>query len=218
MVAFGENAPNDPYQWLAWSDPAFRNILPAGRGLAPSRRWTSARYCQECFTRSRWTAEGQMAKEFPSGREAERLLSTFIDRFDDEVAVLIRTARKALRKKMPSAIEQIYDNYNFLAIGFCTTERTSDCVVSLAASAKGVALSFYRGADLPDPKRMLLGSGVQNRFLRIEDGKTLQRDDVGALIDAALSNARTPMASSGKGTTLIKSVSAKQRPRRTTLS
>jgi hypothetical protein len=159
-----------------------------------------------------------MAKEFPTGREAERLLSTFVDRFDDEVAVLIRTARKALRKKMPSAIEQIYDNYNFLAIGFCTTERTSDCVVSLAASAKGVALSFYRGADLRDPKGMLLGSGVQNRFLRIEDGKTLQRDDVGALIDAALANARTPMASSGKGKTLIKSVSAKQRPRRTTQS
>ncbi len=155
-----------------------------------------------------------MAKEYPSGREAERLLTSFIDKFDDEVVASIRAARSALRKKMPAAIEQIYDNYNFLAIGFCTTERTSDCVVSLAASAKGVALSFYRGADLADPNRILHGSGVQNRFVRLEDAKTLARKEVDAMIDAALANASTPMPPTGKGKTLVKSISAKQRPRR----
>src|SRR5689334_24434521 len=95
-------------------------------------------------------------------------LDSFIARFEPATAKLIRAARSALRKRMPTAIEQVYDNYNFLAIGFCTTERTSDCIVSLACSSKGVALSFYHGASLADPHKILEGSGKQNRFLRLE--------------------------------------------------
>jgi hypothetical protein len=45
--------------------------------------------------------------------------------------------------------------------------NAADCIVSIAAGANGVGL-FYRGATLPDPHKMLLGSGNQNRFIRIE--------------------------------------------------
>src|SRR6185369_2223716 len=100
-------------------------------------------------------------------------LAGFIAKFDPAVGKLINAVRARLRKRLPTAIEQVYDNYNFLAIGYCTTERTSDCLVSLAASAKGVALSFYHGADLPDPKGVLLGGGKQNRFVRLESAATL---------------------------------------------
>ena len=102
-------------------------------------------------------------------------LAGFLAKFDPPVARLVRSARSSLRKRFPTAIEQIYDNYNFLAIGFCATERASDCVVSLAISPKGVALSFYYGSSLPDPHGILLGSGNQNRYVRLvmKDGKTL---------------------------------------------
>ena len=93
------------------------------------------------------------ADDSPAGQ-----LASAIGKFDPSVAKLVRSARRALRKRFPTAIEQVYDNYNFLAIGFCTTERTSDCIVSLTASAKGVALSFYYRASLPDPGRILLGT------------------------------------------------------------
>src|SRR5215217_5106740 len=92
----------------------------------------------------------------------EKQVASFIGKFDPKVAQLARSTRSSLRKRLPTAIEQIYDNYNFLAIGFCTTERTSDCIVSLAVSAKGIALSFYYGALLPDPDNILLGDGKQN--------------------------------------------------------
>ena len=141
-------------------------------------------------------------------------LAGFIATFDPAVARLVRAARAALRKRMPTAIEQVYDNYQFLAIGFCTTERTSDCIVSLAVSPKGVALSFYYGATLPDPHRVLLGSGNQNRFVRLESAKTLATPAVQALLRAAIAQAQTPLAANGRGSTLIKSFSAKQRPRR----
>jgi hypothetical protein len=157
-----------------------------------------------------------MAKKMQSTAAASpaKQVAAFIAKFDPEVARLIRSARSALRKRLPTAIEQVYDNYNFLAIGYCTTERTSDCIVSLAAASNGVSLSFYYGATLPDPDKILLGSGKQNRFVRLESVKTLSQPAVESLIRAAVAQAKTPLPATGRGYTMIKSVSAKQRPRR----
>ena len=146
----------------------------------------------------------------------ERQLEKFVGKFDPGVAQLVRSARTALRKRMPGAIEQIYDNYNFLAIGFCTTERTSDCVVSLAAGAKGIVLSFYHGAGLSDPHKILLGSGKQNRFIWLEDAKTLAQPAIKQLMGEAIAQAAAPMPDPDKGKVTIKSISAKQRSRRAT--
>ena len=143
-----------------------------------------------------------------------RQLAGFIARFDPGVAKVIRAARSALRRRLPTAIEQVYDNYNFLAIGYCTTERTSDCIVSMAASAKGVALSFYYGATLPDPDRILLGGGTQNRFVRLPTAATLAEPAVEALLRSAIAQARSPLPVTGRGYTMIKSVSVRQRSRR----
>src|SRR5450432_3540691 len=98
----------------------------------------------------------------------EQQLAGFIDKFDSKNAALIRSVRKVLRKRLPSANELVYDNYNFFVIGYCSTDRPSDCILSIAAGANGVGLSFYHGATLPDPHRLLLGNGSQNRFIRIE--------------------------------------------------
>jgi len=141
-------------------------------------------------------------------------LAGFIAKFDPWMAKRIRSARLAVRKRFPTAIELVYDNYNFLAIGFCTTERASDCIVSLASNAKGVGLCFYYGATLPDPHKILLGSGNQTRFIRLESAATLAKPEVEALLRAAVAQAKSPLPATGRGYTIIKSVSAKQRPRR----
>ena len=137
-----------------------------------------------------------------------------IGKFDPGVATLIRSSRSAMRKRLPTALELVYDNYNFFVIGYSSTERASDCVVSLACGANGVSLSFYYGATLPDPDGVLLGSGNQNRFVRLESARTLAEPAVERLIAAALAQAKTPMPASGKTRTIVKSISAKQRPRR----
>jgi len=141
-------------------------------------------------------------------------VSSFIAKFDPAMAKRIRAARSAMRKRLPTALELVYDNYNFFVIGYSSTERASDCVVSLACGANGVSLSFYHGATLPDPDGVLLGSGSQNRFVRLESAKTLSTPAVERLIAAALAQATTPMPAGGKTRTIVKSISAKQRPRR----
>jgi len=150
-----------------------------------------------------------MPVQTPAGQ-----LAGFIAKFRPEVAKVVRSTRAALRRQFPAAVELVYDNYNFFVIGFCATERPSDCIVSLAANAKGVGLSFYYGATLPDPHKILLGGGNQNRFIRLESAATLARPEVQALLEAAVRQARTPLPKTGRGYVIIKSIAAKQRPRR----
>jgi Domain of unknown function (DU1801) len=141
-------------------------------------------------------------------------LAGFIAKFDPKMGKLIREVRQALRKRYPTANELVYDNYNFFVIGFCTTERPSDCMFSLAANAKGVGLSFYYGSTLPDPHKILMGGGSQNRFIRLPEVATLSKPEVMALLQAAVAQAKSPLPSTGGGKLIIRSVSAKQRPRR----
>ena len=150
-----------------------------------------------------------------SSGNAETQLRSFIGKFEPKNQALIRSVRNALRKRLPSANELVYDNYNFFVIGYSSTERPSDSIVSLAAGANGVGLCFpYSGATLPDPQNLLLGSGSQNRFIRLESVKVLARPGVQALIAAAIARAKAPLATSGRGKLVIRSISAKQRPRR----
>ena len=143
-------------------------------------------------------------------------LAGFVAKYDPAVGRLARATRAAMRKRFPTAFELVYDNYQFLAIGYSATERASDCIASLAVSPKGVALSFYHGATLPDPTGILQGAGNQNRFVRLAGAATLADSAVASLLRAAVGQARTPLPTTGRGRTIVKSVSAKQRPRRST--
>lgn len=145
---------------------------------------------------------------------AERQLDGFIDKFDPARQKLIREVRKALRRRLPSANEMVYDNYNFFVIGYSPTDRPSDAIVSIAAGANGVSVCFIHGAGLADPDKLLSGGGVQTRFFRVESAKDLALPEVEALLSAAVAQSDTPLESTGRGTLVIRSVSVKQRPRR----
>src|ERR1700676_4317421 len=98
-------------------------------------------------------------KVTPTTADAEKQLKTFIDKFEPKNQTLIRAVRKALRKRLPTACELSYDNYNFFVLGYGSTERPSDCIVSMAAGANGVGLCFIHGAVCPIPTRSCLARG-----------------------------------------------------------
>jgi hypothetical protein len=149
------------------------------------------------------------AAEAPAQR-----LAGFITKFGGEHQRLIRAARRALRARLPSADELVYDNYNFLVIGYCASRRPSDCIISLVAAASGVSICFMNGANLPDPEQVLKGHGKQTRFIRLESAATIGSPPVEAMLKAAIDDADPPLRTTRKGTLVIRSVSAKQRPRR----
>jgi hypothetical protein len=146
--------------------------------------------------------------------DAERQLKSFVDKFAPENQRVIRAVRKALRQRFKGAYELVYDNYNFFVIGYSPTERPSDAIVSMAAASNGVGLCFIHGAKLADPNRLLSGSGKQTRFIHLDSADVLERPEVEALIAAAIARATMPLPTDGRGKLVIRSVSAKQRPRR----
>lgn len=146
--------------------------------------------------------------------DAEAQVETFIDKFEPASAALIRDLREALRRRFPDAVEMVWDNYNFLVFGYGPADRPSDYVVSLAAAANGVSLSFNRGAELQDPDAVLQGSAKVNRFIRLPTANVLARPEVEAMITRACELNGTPRPWSGEGRLVVRGVAAKQRPRR----
>ena len=146
--------------------------------------------------------------------DEEARLTAFIEKFTPAMQKEIRSVRAAMRRRLPGAFELAYDNYNFFVIGYSPTERPSDAVFSIAASAKGVSLCFIQGAALPDPAGVLQGDGKQTRFIRLESAATLKRPEVEALVTAAIADAAAPFRKAAGGGLVIRSVSTKQRPRK----
>ena len=119
-----------------------------------------------------------------------------------------------MRALLPCAIEMVYDNYNALAIGFGPSERASEAIFSLAVFPRWVTLCFLQGAKIPDPGKLLNGSGNQVRHIRLIDPDKLLSPAVRMLMMAALAIAKVPLSPYTKHRVIIKSISAKQRPRR----
>ena len=73
---------------------------------------------------------------------------------------------------------------------------------------------LQRATELPDPTSILRGSGKVVRSVALTSPADLDQADVIALVEAALELAAVPMPDSLGHELIIKSVSAKQRPRR----
>src|SRR5580658_9654490 len=120
--------------------------------------------------------------------DAQAQLESFLAKYDPDVATFARSALAKLRKLVPGAIEMVYDNYNWLVIGFSPTERPSEAIFSLVLPPGCVTLCFLQGAGLPDPAKRLQGSGNVVRNIRLydlgePDAKVLDDPEVLALIN-----------------------------------
>jgi hypothetical protein len=166
------------------------------------------------YTAGESSMPAKAAAKRATGTDAERQLTRFIDKFAEKDRRLIRAVRKAVRRRLPGAIELVYDNYNFFVIGYSPNERPSDAIVSITARANSVGLCFVQGASLPDPKKILRGAGNQTRSIQLESAAVLAKPEVEALIAAAVDHSDVPLPSKSRGQLIIRSISAKQRPRR----
>ena len=147
-------------------------------------------------------------------RSAEAQLRTLGDKFAPAHLRLIGAMRRELRKRLPTAHELVYEYYDFFVISYSPNEHGYEGVLAIRASANGVRLYFNRGKELPDPAKLLQGSGNQTRWIHLEGASTLARPAVALLIDEAMARNRVPFARTGRGPAVIRSVSDQQRRRR----
>ena len=133
-------------------------------------------------------------------------------KYTPELAKSAKAMLRKMRKRLPKAVEMVYDNWNGLVIGFGPSERPSEAILSLLLLPEHVTLCFLKGAKLRDPKKLLRGSGSTVRHIRLEGPDHLDAPEVEDLIAKAIEKSPKPIA--GPHKLIIKSISPKQRPRR----
>ena len=138
----------------------------------------------------------------------------FLARFDPPIVAQVKGALTRMRKRVPGAVELVYDNFNALVIGFGATDRASDAIFSLAIYPRWVNLFFLQGARLEDPNELLQGSGNAVRHILLSDPKRIDDPGVRDLIDRALAQAPRALDSKARRRMIIKSISARQRSRK----
>jgi hypothetical protein len=75
-----------------------------------------------------------------SPAEAGRQLDSFLAKYDPDVVAFARRALAKMRQFVPGAVEMVYDNYNWLVIGFGPTERPSEAIFSIVLPPGRVSL------------------------------------------------------------------------------
>jgi hypothetical protein len=146
--------------------------------------------------------------------DAQAQLDGFIDKFTPDMAALTRALLARMKTRVPGATILVYDNYNALAIGFAAGERVKDVVLSLAVYPRWVSLFFMQGRWLDDPDGLLRGEGNQVRHVPAISEASFDDPRLDALIERALATADHPIDPAAASALIVKSVSARQRPRR----
>jgi hypothetical protein len=89
----------------------------------------------------------------------------------------------------PNCNELVYDSYNALAFGWSISDRLGDTFCSIAVMEKYLHFGFYRGIDLSDPKKMLLGQGNQYRYIKVKEQGDFPKTYIRKLLKEAYANA-----------------------------
>jgi hypothetical protein len=150
----------------------------------------------------------------PSASTPSQQLSRFLAKYTPKIAGQARRALTKMRKLLHGSTEMVYDNYNGLVIGFGPTEKPSLAIFSIVLMPNYIILFFLQGATLPDPHRRLKGGGNLVRHIRLVPPSVLDEPEILHLINTALYRAKAPINPKARRQLIIKSISAKQRPRR----
>ena len=142
-------------------------------------------------------------------------LRGFLAKYSPELQREATAVLRKMRRLVPGAVELVYDNYNFLVIGFGPSDRPSAAVFSLALAPRWVTLCFLQhGPGIYDPHGLLRGSGKQVRSVRLTSATDLDTSPIRDLIEQAIELVAKPFDGKHRRRLVIKSISARQRPRR----
>lgn len=143
-----------------------------------------------------------------------RQLAAFLARYEPKTAALAGATLAKLRAQLPGAHQLVYDNFNALVVGFCSSPRASTVICSMGVYPRWVNLYFFCGSDLPDPEHLLAGSGSMVRRIKVEDASRLDSAAVKAILADAVKLTDPPLDRTARATLVIRAVSKKQRSRR----
>lgn len=101
-----------------------------------------------------------------------------------EVAALARQARALIQDVMPTVVEVVWVSQRISGYGV-GPKKMSEQYCYIAPFKNRINLGFYYGADLPDPQKLLEGTGQNLRHVKISRPEQLADPAVYDLVVAA---------------------------------
>ncbi len=111
------------------------------------------------------------------------LVEQFLKSYDAPVPELAAQLRQFIKKEIPGIEEQLDIKARIIGYGFGTGYSGMICTIIL--SKKGVKLGLYKGAELPDPARLLQGSGKVHKYVELKSKSEIQSTPLRNLIREA---------------------------------
>jgi hypothetical protein len=117
-------------------------------------------------------------------------LLRFLSAYDRRIVQLALALRRVVLTEIPNASESIYDAYSAVTMGFSLTGRLKEGFCHIATYTGHVNLGFDYGADLPDPKKLLQGTGNRVRHITFREESETTQPYVRRFIRTAMTNSR----------------------------
>lgn len=113
----------------------------------------------------------------------------FLSPYSEKVVSDALLVRNLLFARLPGIVEQI--DLPAKMIGYCYGQKYAELICMLIPSQKGLKLGFNRGSSLPDPDKLLQGTGKISRYVEIEGEEEINSPQLKRLLAAALEAYKT---------------------------
>jgi hypothetical protein len=123
-------------------------------------------------------------------------IEEFFSHYAEEVFTNAMKLRAVLLANLPGITEQIDTSAKMVA--YCYGQKYIELVCVIIPSKKGLKLGFNRGVDLPDPDRILEGTGKISRYVEIKSESQIRSLPIKRLLESALNAYKKRMASTKK--------------------
>jgi hypothetical protein len=111
---------------------------------------------------------------------AEEILS----RYEEKLAQLGLQLRDFLFSELKGINEEVDATANIISFNYGKGYKNIICVI--IPSKKGIKLGFYKGSELPDPEKLLTGTGKVHRFVEIKSVQDINNPALKRLLKEAV--------------------------------
>ena len=118
--------------------------------------------------------------------EKRKLMSArkILSGYDEKIAALGFQLRELLLSELKDINEEADGTANIIGYNYGKGYKNLICVILL--SRKGIKLGFYKGSELPDPAKLLTGTGKVHRFVEIKSSHDIYNPALKRLLKEAL--------------------------------
>lgn len=156
---------------------AWRYAIAKGPTKARPRNMTTTKSTKA-------TKKAPLKSATPKSAPAARTLKEMLAPYPRDVQALARAARALMMEVLPGINETVDSTGPYITYAY--EPGYKGVVGYITVSKQGVKLGMARGTSLPDPKKLLRGSGKANRHVVIKAPDDLATPGLRQLIRAAL--------------------------------